>query len=575
MTHVLVTGGAGFIGSHVADALLSRGHQVTVLDDLSGGFPDNVPAASRFVAASVVDHAAIDRLFAESRFDYVYHLAAYAAEGLSHFIKRFNYTNNVIGSVNLINAAINNGVKGFVFTSSIAVYGRSTVVPMTEETMPEPEDPYGIAKHAVERELAASRDMFGLDYMIFRPHNVYGPRQNIADRYRNVVGIFMNQILQDQPMTIFGDGTQTRAFSYIDDVAPIMAAALDEPRAWNQVFNVGADRPWPLNDLAAPRRCRDGRRAPHQAPGGTPRSPERALQSREDSQCARRRRRDDARRWAAGDGKVGEATGRACQQVVRGHRSDKEHAAELAPEPAGSRLAMHGAKSVTVVLPAYNEAGYIRPAVEDFFVPDVVDEVIVVDNNSRDGTAVEARQTRARVVQESRQGYGYALQRGIHEAKGDIVILAEPDGTFIGRDILKLLAYADEFDMVCGTRTTRELVWDQANMGWFLRLGNVVVAKMIQFLYGGPSLSDCGCTLRLTHRAALDQIRGHLTVGGSHFLPEMVILALKRRLRVIEVPVNYRGRVGESKITGNLKGTLKTGFNMIGIIIKYRFSGGS
>ncbi len=180
----------------------------------------------------------------------MYHLAAYAAEGLSHFIKRFNYTNNVIGSVNLINAAINNGVKGFVFTSSIAVYGRSPVVPMTEETTPEPEDPYGIAKHAVERELAASRDMFGLDYMIFRPHNVYGPRQNIADRYRNVVGIFMNQILQDQPMTIFGDGTQTRAFSYIDDVAPIMAAALEEPRAWNQVFNVGADRPWQLNELA-------------------------------------------------------------------------------------------------------------------------------------------------------------------------------------------------------------------------------------------------------------------------------------------------------------------------------------
>ena len=92
--------------------------------------------------------------------------------------------------------------------------------------------------------------IFGLDYMIFRPHNVYGPRQNIADRYRNVVGIFMNQILQDQPMTIFGDGTQTRAFSYIDDVAPVMAAAMDEPRAWNQAFNIGADRPWPLNALA-------------------------------------------------------------------------------------------------------------------------------------------------------------------------------------------------------------------------------------------------------------------------------------------------------------------------------------
>jgi len=233
---------------------------------------------------------------------------------------------------------------------------------------------------------------------------------------------------------------------------------------------------------------------------------------------------------------------------------------------------MHGSRTVSVVLPAYNEERYIRPAVDDFFVPDVVDEVVVVDNNSRDRTADEARQTRARVVHESQQGYGHALRRGLKEATGDIIILAEPDGTFIGRDILKLLAYADDFDMVCGTRTTRELLWDQANMGWFLRMGNLTVAKIIQLLYGGPSLSDCGCTLRLTHRAALDQILGDLTVGDSHFLPEMVILALKRRLKIIEVPVNYRGRVGESKITGNLKGTLKTGFRMIGIILKSRFT---
>jgi glycosyltransferase involved in cell wall biosynthesis len=235
---------------------------------------------------------------------------------------------------------------------------------------------------------------------------------------------------------------------------------------------------------------------------------------------------------------------------------------------------MHGSKTVSVVLPAYNEARYIRPAVDDFFVPGIVDEVVVVDNNSRDGTAEQARQTRARVVQEARQGYGFALQRGLKEATGDIVILAEPDGTFIGRDVLKLLAYADDFDMVCGTRTTRELLWDQANMGWFLRIGNLTVAKMIQLLYGGPSLSDCGCTLRLTHRAALEKIRDDLTVGGSHFLPEMVILALKRRLTIIEVPVNYRGRVGESKITGSLKGAIVTGLRMIGIILKYRFVNG-
>ena len=232
---------------------------------------------------------------------------------------------------------------------------------------------------------------------------------------------------------------------------------------------------------------------------------------------------------------------------------------------------MHGTKTVSVVLPAYNEEKYIRPAVEDFFSCGVVDEVIVVDNNSRDGTAQEARATRARVVPETRQGYGYALRRGLREATGDIIILAEPDGTFMGRDVLKLLAYADDFDMVCGTRTTRELIWDQANMGWFLRIGNWTVAKMIQFLYGGPSLSDCGCTLRLMHRAALETFRDDLTVGASHFLPEMVILGLKRRLKIIEIPVNYRGRVGESKITGSLKGTLRTGFRMIGIVLKYRF----
>jgi UDP-glucose 4-epimerase len=249
MSRVLVTGGAGFIGSHVADALIARGHGVTILDDLSGGFPGNVPPAAALVQGSVADHALVDRLFAEHRFEHVYHLAAYAAEGLSHFIKRFNYTNNVIGSVNLLNAAINSGVQTFVFTSSIAVYG-NTPPPMTEEHTPAPGDSYGIAKYAVEMELRACRDLFGLNYVIFRPHNVFGPRQNIGDRYRNVVGIFMNQILQGQPMTIFGDGTQTRAFSYIDDVAPLIADAIDTPAAWNQTFNVGADQPYSLLALA-------------------------------------------------------------------------------------------------------------------------------------------------------------------------------------------------------------------------------------------------------------------------------------------------------------------------------------
>jgi UDP-glucose 4-epimerase len=245
----LVTGGAGFIGSHVAEYLLHMGHHVVVLDDLSGGYKENVPIGTTFVEGSILDHAMIDSLFREYKFDYVYHFAAYAAEGLSHFIKRFNYNNNVIGSVNLINAAINYRAKSFVFTSSIAVYGAGQT-PMTEEMIPVPEDSYGIAKLCIEQELRVSHEMFGLDYIIFRPHNVYGERQNIGDRYRNVVGIFMNQILNGQPMTVFGDGEQERAFTHISDVAPVIAESINFPAARNEIFNVGADVPFTVNYLA-------------------------------------------------------------------------------------------------------------------------------------------------------------------------------------------------------------------------------------------------------------------------------------------------------------------------------------
>ncbi len=248
-SHVLVTGGAGFIGSHVSRHLLKMGYEVVVLDDLSGGFEDQVPTGAKLVIGSITDAALVNRLFSECQFEYVFHLAAYAAEGLSHFIKHFNYTNNLLGSVNLINAAVNHQVKCFVFTSSIAVYG-SNVVPMTEQMIPQPEDPYGIAKYAVELDLRESHEMFGLNYVVFRPHNVYGENQNIGDPYRNVIGIFINQIMQDQPMTIFGDGLQTRAFSYIDDVAPIIAASITRPECFNKVFNVGADTPCTVLELA-------------------------------------------------------------------------------------------------------------------------------------------------------------------------------------------------------------------------------------------------------------------------------------------------------------------------------------
>lgn len=246
----LVTGAAGFIGSHVAEHLLARGHRVVAMDDLSGGFRENVPEGARFVEGSVTDCRLVDSLFAQHRFDYVYHLAAYAAEGLSPFIRTFNYTNNLLGSVSLINASVNTGsVRCFVFTSSLAVYG-SAQVPMHESMTPMPEDPYGIAKYAVEMDLAQAHAMFGLPYVIFRPHNVYGERQNIADRYRNVIGIFMNQVMRGEPMTVFGDGLQTRAFSYIDDVAPIIAEAPTRSEAYQRIINVGADRPYTVLELA-------------------------------------------------------------------------------------------------------------------------------------------------------------------------------------------------------------------------------------------------------------------------------------------------------------------------------------
>lgn len=231
---------------------------------------------------------------------------------------------------------------------------------------------------------------------------------------------------------------------------------------------------------------------------------------------------------------------------------------------------MWAGKRVSVVLPAYNEAAGIAAAVTDFAGCPPVDEIIVVDNNSRDGTAELAGRAGAVVVAEPAQGYGHALRRGMAEATGDYVVLAEPDGTFMAKDVLKLLAYADDFDVVLGTRTTRELIWHEANMGWFLRAGNLVVAKLLQVLFDGPSLSDCGCTLRLIRRDAAARIRGRLTVGGSHFLPEMVILSLLESLRVIEVPVNYRGRVGESKITGSLYTAWRVGTRMIGLILSYR-----
>ena len=245
----LVTGGAGFIGAHVTKHLLNSGYEVVVLDDLSGGFEDFVDERALFIKGSVEDESLVQKIFTDHNIDYIFHLAAYAAEGLSHFIRRFNYNNNLIGSINLINEAVKAKVKCFVFTSSIAVYGEQEP-PMRENMHPQPEDPYGVAKYAVEMDLKCAHEMFGLNYVIFRPHNVYGEYQNIGDRYRNVVGIFMNQLMKGEKLTVFGDGKQTRAFSYIDDVAPVIAKSVEVKEAYNEIFNIGADQEYTVVELA-------------------------------------------------------------------------------------------------------------------------------------------------------------------------------------------------------------------------------------------------------------------------------------------------------------------------------------
>jgi len=249
--HVLVTGAAGFIGSHVAEHCLTQGMSVVATDDLSGGFLENVPPRATWVEGDLTSPEFVASLWNNhGPFDYVYHLGAYAAEGLSHFIRAYNYRTNLVASMHLLNEAIKSKTcKCFVFTSSIAVYGRGQT-PMTEAMVPQPEDPYGISKYAVELDLRAAHEMFGTDFIVFRPHNVYGERQNIADKYRNVIGIFMNQVLQGKPMSVFGDGLQTRAFSHVDDVAPIIARGPLVREAYNRTFNIGADTPYTILQLA-------------------------------------------------------------------------------------------------------------------------------------------------------------------------------------------------------------------------------------------------------------------------------------------------------------------------------------
>lgn len=228
-------------------------------------------------------------------------------------------------------------------------------------------------------------------------------------------------------------------------------------------------------------------------------------------------------------------------------------------------------KTVAVILPTYNEKDSIQAATLDYFQTGLADEVIVVNNNAAPGTSEQLRGTGAREIFEAKQGYGHALLRGMDECAADLIVLSEPDGTFSGHDLIKLLAYSDDVPVVFGTRTTRELIWAGANMGRFLRYGNWAVAKMSEMLFNTTILTDVGCTYRLFRREALQLIRPHLTIGGSHFGPQLLMEVVAHRIPFVEIPVNYRSRVGKSSVTGDLSKAVWLGLRMIVLVLQYRF----
>jgi glycosyltransferase involved in cell wall biosynthesis len=227
-------------------------------------------------------------------------------------------------------------------------------------------------------------------------------------------------------------------------------------------------------------------------------------------------------------------------------------------------------KHVSVVLMTYAERDSIRGVVEGFFATGLVDEVLVVDNNAQPGTQDEVAKTNARLVEEHQQGYGHATRRGLLEAQGELVVIAEPDGTFLPSDITKLLVYSDECDVVFGTRTTRELIWHGANMAWFLKWGNWAVAKMIEILFNTTHLSDVGCTYRVLHKRTADHVAANMTVGGSHAGIEIMLLVVASGARFVEVPVNYLPRVGTSSVTGSKLAAVQVGLRMVQLLLRKR-----
>ena len=249
---VLITGVAGLLGSRLADWILENKpeYKVVGIDDLSGGFEENINPKVDFWQMDLVNHP-IENCFEVNKFDYVFHFAAYAAEGLSPFIRTFNYDNNLKVTARIVNECIKHDVKRLVFTSTLAVYGHGEGGIFNEDQQQAPIDPYGVAKYACEMDIQIANEQHGLDYCIIRPHNVYGIKQNIWDKYRNVLGIWMYQHLNGEDMTIFGDGTQTRAFSFIDDsIEPLWNSAIRE-EASKQIINLGGIEEVSIKDASS------------------------------------------------------------------------------------------------------------------------------------------------------------------------------------------------------------------------------------------------------------------------------------------------------------------------------------
>lgn len=246
---ILVTGGAGFIGSHLVDRLITAKHKVSIIDDLSGGFLRNINPKSKFYKVDLRNIKLAARIIGKIKPEIVYHLAANASENKSHFSPIDISSRNWNTFINTLVPALKNGMKRFVFTSSIAVYG-ALQTPFKESDKPEPEDLYGINKLAIEHSLKTLSQVHNFEYVITRPHNVYGPRQNMSDPYRNVVTIFMNALLKKQPYYIYGDGRQKRCFSYIEDVAnAIFKCGFGDFHG--MIFNIGADKNYSVNELSA------------------------------------------------------------------------------------------------------------------------------------------------------------------------------------------------------------------------------------------------------------------------------------------------------------------------------------